>query len=82
MRKFTCPRCGGENLKWAPHRPLSCASGGWASQDVDPVKEKLTYAQFRWIEALRNGTDYDAVYWQGVVDGLEMRLRKDGEEWA
>ena len=34
-------------------------------------EEKLEYAQFRWVEALRNGADYDAMYWRGVVDGLQ-----------
>ena len=40
------------------------------------TQEQLEYAQFRWIEALRNGTDYDAVYWQGFIEGLKAKTEK------
>ena len=39
-------------------------------------QQPLEYAKMRWIEALRNGTDYDAVYWQGFIDGLKAKMEK------
>ena len=43
-------------------------------ESLSTPEEKLEYAQLRWVEALRNGTDYDAVYWRGVVDGLRVLI--------
>ena len=40
------------------------------------LEEQLEYAEFRWMEALRNGTDYDAMYWRGVIDGLKLQIER------
>lgn len=29
MNNTKCPRCGGVNLKWAPHRAIGCSDCGW-----------------------------------------------------
>lgn len=46
-------------------------------ESLSTTEEKLEYAQYRWVEALRVGTEYDAMYWRGVVDGLRVRLAKE-----
>lgn len=33
MSKTTCPRCGGMNLKWAPHRAIGCSDCGWENHE-------------------------------------------------
>lgn len=44
------------------------------------LDKQLEYAEFRWLEALRNGLEFDAVYWQGVIDGLKLRIEREKEE--
>ncbi len=44
------------------------------------LDKHLEYAEFRWLEALRNGTEFDAIYWQGVMDGLKLRIEKEKED--
>ena len=43
-------------------------------ESLSTPEEKLEYAQYRWVEALRVGTEYDAMYWRGVVDGLRASI--------
>ena len=43
-------------------------------ESLSTPEEKLEYAQYRWVEALRVGTEYDAMYWRGVVDGLRVMI--------
>lgn len=40
------------------------------------LHQQLAYAEYRWLEAERNGTHYDAVYWRGVMDGLKVQIKK------
>lgn len=32
-KNMTCPRCGGPNLKWAPHHVVGCADCGWENPE-------------------------------------------------
>ena len=32
-KNMTCPRCGGANLKWAPHRAIGCSDCGWENRE-------------------------------------------------
>ncbi len=41
------------------------------------LQDELNRAESRWLEAERNGTHYDAVYWRGVMDGIKVfRLKR------
>ena len=40
------------------------------------LRDELKQAESRWLEAERNGTHYDAVYWRGRMDGLKVKLGK------
>lgn len=44
------------------------------------LEEQLAYAQMRWSEGMRNGTQYDALYWEGFVDGLKAKIGKIANE--
>ena len=43
------------------------------------LEEQLQYAEYRWLDALRNETDYDAMYWLGVIHGLKTQMAKREE---
>lgn len=40
------------------------------------LQDELNRAESRWLEAERNGTHYDAVYWRGVMDGIKIQIEK------
>lgn len=40
------------------------------------LQDELNRAESRWLEAERNGTHYDAVYWRGMMDGLKAKQAK------
>ena len=40
------------------------------------LQDELNRAESRWLEAERNGTHYDAVYWKGYMDGLKVQIEK------
>lgn len=44
------------------------------------LEEQLAYAQGKWLAEIKNGTQYDALYWEGFVDGLKSKIRKIANE--
>lgn len=52
-KNMTCPRCGGTNLKWAPHHVVGCSDCGWEGSQGNmftpvpaiPVSEIRAYLQ-------------------------------------